>query len=78
VARGFESKGSAEYAEDTREERRARQRLSPDEVVRGKKRTDLELSRSRIEHELEATTSEMRRKSLRAALKHIESEIAKL
>ena len=79
MARGFESKGAAEYADpDTREERRSRPRLSSDEVIKNKKREELELTRSRLVHELEATTSDMRRHSLRAALQHIEGEIAKL
>jgi len=77
MARGFESKGSAEYAESPEDRRRA-PRIDRDEIVRTKKREELDLTRSRIAHELEATTSEMRRNSLRAALKHIESEIAKL
>ena len=79
MARGFESKGAAEYADaGSREERRSRPRFNADEVEKNKKREELELTRSRLVHELEATTSEMRRNSLRAALKHIEGEIAKL
>jgi hypothetical protein len=79
MARGFESKGAAEYADaGGREERRSKPRLSSDEVTKHKKREELELTRSRLVHELEATTSEMRRNSLRAALQHIEGEIAKL
>jgi hypothetical protein len=79
MARGFESKGSAEYADTgSREERRSKPRLTSDEVAKNKKREELELTRSRLVHELAATTSEMRRNSLRAALTHIEGEIAKL
>ena len=79
MARGFESKGSAEYADTgSREERRARPRFNSDEVAKNKKREELELTRSRLMRELEATTSDMRRNSLRAALQHIEVEIAKL
>lgn len=77
MARGFESKGAAEYAESPNDRRR-KPRLSRDEMEKAKKHEDLELTRSRIAHELEATTSDMRRNSLRAALKHIEGEIAKL
>ena len=79
MARGFESKGSAEYADTgSREERRNKPRFSSDEVIKNKKREELELTRSRLVHELDATTSEMRRNSLRAALTHIEGEIGKL
>jgi hypothetical protein len=77
MARGFESKGSAEYAESP-DDRRRQPRVSREAMEKSKKREELELTRSRIAHELEATTSDMRRNSLRAALKHIEGEIAKL
>jgi hypothetical protein len=79
MARGFESKGTAEYADaDGREERRSKPRFTSEEVEKNKKREELELTRSRLVRELEATTSDMRRNSLRAALQHIEGEIAKL
>jgi predicted Zn-dependent protease len=78
MARGFESKGSAEYAEERIEEARKRARPSAGDVERGKKREELELMRSRLTNELDATTSDMRRNSLAAALKHVDGEIAKL
>ena len=77
MARGFESKGSAEYAESS-DDRRRQPRFNRDEIEKTKKREELELTRSRIQHELDTTTSDMRRTSLRAALQHIEGEIAKL
>lgn len=77
MARGFESKGSAEYADNPLDWRK-RPRSSSDEMAKTKKREELELTRSRIRHELDATNSEMRRTSLRAALQHIEGEISKL
>ena len=77
MARGFESKGSAEYA-GSADDRRKRPRFDREEIEKTKKREDLELTRSRIEHELEATQSDLRRRSLRAALEHIEREIEKL
>ena len=77
MARGFESKGSAEYA-DSPEDRRRGPRIDRAEVEKTKRREELELTRARIQHELDATTSEMRRTSLRAALQHIEGEISKL
>ena len=77
MARGFESKGSAEYA-DPPDDRRRQPRFDRAQIEKTKKREELELTRSRIQHELDATTSDMRRTSLRAALQHIEGEIAKL
>jgi hypothetical protein len=77
MARGFESKGSAEYA-DSPEERRGRPRVDRSEIEKTKKREELELTRARLQHELDATTSDLRRNSLRAALKHIDGEISKL
>ena len=77
MARGFESKGSAEYA-DNPDERRSRPRVDRGEIEKTKKREELELTRARLQHELDATTSDLRRNSLRAALKHIDGEISKL
>jgi len=77
MARGFESKGSAEYADDP-EDRPSRPQVDRDEIVKTKKREELELTRARLQHELDATTSDLRRNSLRAGLRHIEGEIAKL
>lgn len=77
MARGFESKGSAEYA-DAPEDRRNRPRVDRGEIEKTKKREELELTRARLQHELDATTSDLRRKSLGAALQHIEGELSKL
>jgi hypothetical protein len=76
MARGFESKGSQEYAGEQTLTRKPR--LSAEAVAAVKKREELELTRSRLRHELEETTSDMRRRSLTAALQHIEGEIGKL
>lgn len=77
MARGFESKGSAEYADDP-DERRSKPRLDRIEIEKTKKREELELTRARLQHDLDATTSDLRRNSLRAALQHIEGEISRL
>jgi len=81
MARGFESKAvesQRQDAEDEREARGNRKHLDIDEIERRQKREGLELSRRRIVNELEAATNERRRDSLRAALAHLDNELAKL
>ena len=80
MARGWESKSVESQIEDRRdarqaggEDERARQQL---EVTR--KREGLESSRRGIVRELEATRSELRRRSLEAALAHLDAELNKL
>ena len=75
MARGFESKGAAEYAETSRD--RTSGRVDREEVERSRRREELELTRSRIEHELAATSSDVRRKQLEAALQDITSRLGK-
>ncbi|HXH92490.1 MAG TPA: hypothetical protein VNN25_12985 [Thermoanaerobaculia bacterium] len=81
MARGFESKAvesNRQDAEDARESRGRGDRIDIHEIERRQKREGLELSRRRIVTEIEATTSDRRRESLRAALAHLDSELAKL
>ena len=81
MARGFESKSvesNRQDAEDERASRGRRQRLDIHEIERRQKREGLELSRRRIVHELDAATNERRRESLRAALAHLDAELAKM
>ena len=81
MARGFESKAvesQRQDAEDEREARGSRKRLDIHEIERRQKREGLELSRRRIVIELEAATNERRRDSLRAALAHLDNELAKM
>ena len=51
---------------------------SPEELRREQERRDLELSRTRIMNDLEAATHPNHRKSLEAALAHLDEKIAKL
>lgn len=51
---------------------------SAEEMERDRKRRSLELSRRRISNELANTRSELRKKSLQAALDHLDQELAKL
>ena len=80
MARGFESKSvqDQQSQEIERADLRSKPRRDPQEIERDKKRESLELSRSRVLHDLETTTSEARRISLRAALAHLDAEMAKL
>jgi len=81
MARGFESKSVESHRQDVADERDARsrnKRLDIHEIERQQKREGLELSRRRIVHELEATPNDRRRESLRAALAHLDAELAKL
>lgn len=80
MARGFESKSVQEQWQDAEAERdqRRKPKKSAEQMERDKKREGLELSRRRIFHELEAATNERRREQLRAALAHLDGELAKL
>jgi hypothetical protein len=81
MARGFESKAvesNRQDAEDERALRRSGKRLDIHEIERRQKREGLELSRRRIVHELDSATNERRRESLRAALAHLDGELAKI
>jgi hypothetical protein len=81
MARGFESKAvesNRQDAEDDREARRRGERVDIHEIEHRQKREGLDLSRRRIVHELESATNERRRESLRAALAHLDNELAKI
>jgi hypothetical protein len=81
MARGFESKAVESNRQDAEEQRASRgqgQHIDVHEIERRQKREGLELSRRRIIHELEATTNDRRHDSLRAALAHLDGELAKL
>lgn len=80
MARGFESKSVQEQWQDAEAaaEQRKKPRKSAEQLERDKKREGLELSRRRIATELDAATSERRREQLRAALAHLDEELAKL
>jgi ribosomal protein S1 len=77
MARGFESK-SVQDQQSQDVELKSKPRREPQEIELDKKRESLDLSRRRVMNDLEATTSETRRSSLRAALAHLDAELAKL
>ncbi|HEX3107771.1 MAG TPA: hypothetical protein VHU41_01675 [Thermoanaerobaculia bacterium] len=80
MARGFESKSVQEQWQDAeaRAELKSKPKREAAEIELDKKRESLDLSRRRVMHDLETTTSETRKSSLRAALTHLEAELAKL
>jgi hypothetical protein len=80
MARGFESKSVQEQWQDAEaaQDQRKKKKKSKEQVEKDKKREGLELSRRRILHELEAAKSEARCQQLRAALAHLDGELAKL
>ena len=80
MARGFESKSVQEQWQDAEaaEEQKRKPRREQEDIERDKKRESLDLSRRSVMNDLETTTSDARRSSLKAALNHLESEIEKL
>jgi len=80
MARGFESKSvQDQQAEaEARAEQRNKPRRTSQDIERDKKRESLELSRRHVVNDMEATTSESRRRSLKAALAHLDGELEKL
>ena len=80
MARGFESKSVQEQWQDAEAaaELKSKPRREPQQIELDKKRESIDLSRRRVMHDLETTTSESRKSSLRAALAHLEAELAKL
>ena len=51
---------------------------SPEDIRREQEKRDLELSRTRIVNDLQTATHPNHRKSLEAALEHLDQRIAKL
>lgn len=81
MARGFESKSVQSQWQDAEAAEELRKRRNPEgheEIERRKHRESLELSRSRIARELDETRSDRRREQLRAALAHLDGELAKV
>jgi hypothetical protein len=80
MARGWESK-DVESQVDAAEERAAltkMPKLSPEEADRKGQRDSLELSRTRVLHDIETSTNPRYRAMLEAALKHLNDKLAAL
>ncbi len=78
MARGWESKSVESQMADSREARQSHDDQAREELEKSRKRESLESSRRGVMRELQATKSELRRRSLEAALAHLDGELAKL
>lgn len=80
MARGWESKSVEEQQDLAAARKRPPQDQSPpsEELEKRRQRASLELSRTRVLHDLETVTHQRYRESLEAALKHLEDKIAAL
>ena len=80
MARGWESK-SVEDQIESAERRRAKSDVidkTPDQIRREQERKSIELTRTRVLHDLEAATYNRHREQLEAALRHLDEKIAAL
>jgi hypothetical protein len=80
MARGWESKDveSQVEAKKSVSESQARAAKSAEQIRREDERRGLQLSRTRVKNDLENATNPNHRKSLEAALAHLEQKIAEL
>ena len=79
MARGWESKSVESQIEDRREPISSdRGEVAQSNLERTRKREGLESSRRGIARELESATSDLRRRSLEAALQHLDAELKKV
>jgi hypothetical protein len=80
MARGWESKDVESQVEDRKivAETSSRTQKTPEDLRRDSERRDLSLSRTRIVNDLENATHPGHRKSLEAALAHLDQKIAEL
>jgi hypothetical protein len=80
MARGWESKDveSQVEAKKTMSPASGKGPKSPEDMRREQEKRDLELSRTRIVNDLQTATHPNHRKSLEAALEHLDQKIAKL
>jgi hypothetical protein len=80
MARGWESKSVESQIEsaETRAALAKLPRLTPEETERKQQRESLELSRTRVMHDLETSKNPGYRATLEAALKHLDDKIATL
>jgi hypothetical protein len=80
MARGWESKDVESQVEATEapKQKPSSGPKTPEELVREEQRNDLQLSRIRIVNDLASATHPNHRKSLEAALAHLDKKIADL
>jgi hypothetical protein len=80
MARGWESKDVESQVEETQapKQKSGSGPKTPEELKREEERKDLQLSRTRIANDLASATHPNHRKSLEAALAHLDKKIADL
>jgi len=78
MARGWESKDVASQVEAKQTNQGDGKRKSADQLHREQERKGLQLSRTRVMHDLESATNPNHRKSLEAALAHLEKKLSEL
>jgi hypothetical protein len=80
MARGWESKDVESQVASTEapQQKPAPGQKTPEQIQRDQERKDLQLSRTRIVNDLAAATHPNHRKSLEAALAHLDKKIAEL
>ncbi len=80
MARGWESKGVESQVEATEapKQKSGSGQKTPEQLMREQSRKDLQLSRTRIANDLASATHPNHRKSLEAALAHLDKRIADL
>jgi hypothetical protein len=80
MARGWESKDveSQVEAKKTVTDSQGKGQKTPEQIRRERERGDLQLSRTRIQNDLQNATNPHHRKSLEAALAHLDQRIAAL
>jgi hypothetical protein len=80
IARGWESKDVESQVESGQAPpgHYGNNTKSPEQTRREQERNDLQLSRTRIAHDLESATHPNHRKSLEAALAHLDKKISEL
>ena len=80
MARGWESKDVEAQVEATSAAKQDQKPggKTPEELLQDQQRKDLELSRIRISNDLNSATHPQHRKSLEAALAHLDKKLAEL
>lgn len=80
MARGWESKDVESQVEATRatQQKQASGPKTPEQIQREQQRKDLQLSRTRVVNDLASATHPNHRKSLEAALAHLDKKISEL
>jgi hypothetical protein len=79
MARGWESKGVESQIEEAQSARRSGvQPLSEDQIARLKEKESLELSRTRVLHDLKTARNPRYQAVLQQALAHLDQKLAEL